>query len=303
MAFGVIMNHSGDKTAPCFPSKGPMAVRSTILAINKGLLSGEVASRLWESKDSTDRYVQGKINRVYFLIFFTLRWIDPVLVEVFTYGLPLAHATLGDSLIQGLLKPIVAETASPATVLAADVYANMLTLLWLHWMVFIQPPPIGLPPTVPPVLLNLMMMPQGGEVVEDIPLPNWQTEQGMTSLWVLSIELMINIVSLPSKDFLFNDIFHLPSTRVCVQCTFEICQAEDTSVPRESVSTQDILSLYVRVPAQSSISQILVEELDSVHDVSDSITFAICLVMSEDDLWTMASAISFPPVNDLVPAY
>ncbi|KAK0185053.1 hypothetical protein F5146DRAFT_1125402, partial [Armillaria mellea] len=296
------------------------------------------------------------------------RWVDPVLVEVFTYSLPPAHATLGDSLIHGLLEPIVAETVSPAAVLAADVYANgvprrannadttvapldgpsqgvliellkpivvesicsvgipepSITLVTVDYplnQAFVQPPPIGLLPTVPPVLSNPTMVfvssafvvvvaalalvlrqaSQGGEVVEDIPLPNWQTERGTTSLWVSSVEPMISTAPLPSADFLFNDIFHLLRERVRVQCTFEICQAEDTSVSRESVSAQDILSLYVRVLEPSSISQIMVEELDSVYDVSDSIAFAIRLVMSEDDLRTMASAISFPPVNDLAP--
>ncbi|KAK0444700.1 hypothetical protein EV421DRAFT_1799085 [Armillaria borealis] len=43
----------------------------------------------------------------------------------------------------------------------------------------------------------------------------------------------------------------------------------------------------------------MVEELDGVYDVLDSIAFSMRLVISEDDLRTMASTISFPPVNDL----
>ncbi|PBK66849.1 hypothetical protein ARMSODRAFT_977389 [Armillaria solidipes] len=304
------------------------------------------------------------------------RWVDPVLVDVFTYGLPPANATsvsLGDTLVQGvvtLLEPIVVEAISPVAVLDADVYAygvprhtndagatvaslvgplaqGVLIELLKPIIVesicpvaipepsvmlatvdypppnqaFVQPPPIGLPPTVSPVFENLTMvfvssafvvvvaalalvlrrasrLSQGGGDVEDIPLPD-QTEQGTVSLWVLIVEPMINSTSLPSGDFPYSNIFDLSRVSVRVQCTFEICQAEDTSVSRESVSAQDILSLYAADPEQSSISQKMVEELDGAYDVLDSIASAMRSVISEDDLRTMASTISFPPVNDL----
>ncbi|KAK0488503.1 hypothetical protein IW261DRAFT_353752 [Armillaria novae-zelandiae] len=307
------------------------------------------------------------------------RWVDPVLVVVFTYGLPPAHVTsisLGDAPVQsavGFLEPIVVEAVSPVAVLDVDVYAYgvprhadnadatvallngpptqgvliellrpivvesicpvatpqpLMTLATIDdrppTQAFIPPPPIGLAPTVSPAPSNLTRMfvslafvtvvaafawvlrrasrsSQGGEVVEDIPLPDWQTEWGTTSLWVLSVEPMINSASLSSGHSPYSDIFHLPRERVCVQCTFEICQAEDTSVPRESVSAQDVLSLYVRVPEPSSIPQIIVEELNGIYDVSENIAFAMRSVMREDDLRTMASTISFPPVNDFAP--
>ncbi|KAK0207699.1 hypothetical protein IW262DRAFT_526373 [Armillaria fumosa] len=307
------------------------------------------------------------------------RWVDPVLVEVFTYGLPPAHVTSispGDSLVQGvvgLLEPIVVETVSPVAVLDVDAYAYgvpphankadatvalpngplaqgvviepvkhivvesiypvatpqpLVTLATVDYpppnQAFVQPSPIGLAPTVSPAPSNLTMVfvssafvvvvatfvlvlrrvsrsSQGGEVVEDIPLPDWQTEQHTTSLWVLSVEPMINSASLPSGDFPYSDIFHLSRERVRVQCAFEVCQTENTSVPRESVSAQDILSLYVRVPEPSSIPQIMVEELNGIYDVSESIAFTMRSVKSEDDLRAMTSAISFPPVNDLAP--
>ncbi|KAK0238374.1 hypothetical protein EDD85DRAFT_507014 [Armillaria nabsnona] len=301
------------------------------------------------------------------------RWVDPVPVDIFTYGLPPANATsgsLGDTLVQGavaLLESIVVEAINPVAVLDADVYVYgvsrhtndavatvtlldvplaqgvliellkpivvesicpvvvpepSVTLTTVDYpspnQAFVQPPPIGLPPTVSPVPSNLTMVfvssafvvvvaalalvlrrgsksSQGGEVVEDIPLPD-QTEQGTVSLWVLSIEPMFKPTSLPSGDFPYSNIFDLSRMSVRIQYTFEICQAEDTSVPRESVSAQDILTT---IPEPSSISQTMVEELNGVYDVSDSIAFAMRLVMSKDDLRTMASTISFPPVNDL----
>lgn len=57
------------------------------------------------------------------------RWVNPALVDVFTYGLPPTNATsvsLGNTLVQGvitLLEPIVMEATRPIAVLAADVYA------------------------------------------------------------------------------------------------------------------------------------------------------------------------------------
>ncbi|KAK0444701.1 hypothetical protein EV421DRAFT_364947 [Armillaria borealis] len=248
------------------------------------------------------------------------RWVDPVLVDVFTYGLPPANVTsvtLGDSLVQGvftLLEPIVVEAISPVPVLDADVYAYgvprhtndagptvaslvgplaqgvliellkpivvesicpvaipepSVTLATVDYpppnQAFVQPPPIGLPPTVSPVLSNLTMvfvssafvvvvaalalvlrrasrLSQGGGDVEDFPLPD-QTEQGTVSLWVLIVEVsviyhalvhvshcyfqpMINSASLPSGDFPYSNIFDLSRVSVRVQCTFEICQAE-----------------------------------------------------------------------------
>ncbi|SJL17758.1 uncharacterized protein ARMOST_21319 [Armillaria ostoyae] len=304
------------------------------------------------------------------------RWVDPVLADVFTYGLPPANVTsvsLSDTLVQGvftLLEPIVVEAISPVAVLAVDVYAygvprhtndaeatvasldgplaqgvlaglltpivvvesicpvaipepsvTLATVDYSPNQTFVQPRPTGLAPKVSPVPSNLTMVfvssafvvvvaafalvlrrgsrsSQGGGVVEDIPLPD-QTKQGTVSLWVLIVEPMINSTSLPSGDFPYSNIFDLSRVSVRVQCTFEICQAEDTSVSRESVSAQDILSFYVTVPVQSSISQKMVEELDGVYDVLDSIAFSMRLVISEDDLRTMASTISFPPVNDL----
>ncbi|PBK91754.1 hypothetical protein ARMGADRAFT_1081176 [Armillaria gallica] len=302
------------------------------------------------------------------------RWVDPVPVDVFTYGLPPANVTsvsMGDTLVQGvvaLLEPIVVEAISPVAVLVADVYGvprhtndavaivasldrplaqgilveplkpivvesicpvpipePSVTLATVDYpppnQAFVQSPPIGLPPTVSPVPSNLTVMfvssafvvvvaalalvlrrasrtCQGSEVAEDIPLPD-QTEQGTVSLWVTSVEPMINSASLPSGDFPYRNIFDLSGVSVRIQHTFEICQAEDTSVPRESFSAQDILSLYVTVPEQSSISQKMVEELDGVYNVSESIASAMHLVISEDDLRTMASTISFPPVNYL----
>lgn len=307
------------------------------------------------------------------------RWVDPVMVEVFIYGLPPTYfnsISLDDSLVQGvvdLLEPIVVETVSSGAVLDVDAYAYgvpshankadatvappngrlaqgvliellkpivvesvclvatpqpLVTLATVNYpppnQAFVQPSPIELAPTISPAPSNLMIVfvssafvvvvaaftlvlrrasrsSEGGEVIEDILLPDWQTERGVTSLWVLSDEPMINSVSLPSGDVPYGDIFHLARERVRIQCTFEICQAEDTSVSRKSVSAQDILSLYVRVPEPSSIPQIIVEELDGAYDVSENIAFTMRSGKSEDDSQNMVSPISFPSVNDLAP--
>lgn len=204
------------------------------------------------------------------------RWVDPVPVDVFTYGLPPANATsvsLGDTVIQGvvaLLEPIVVEAINPVAVLVADVYAYEVprhtndadttvasldgpftqgVLIELLKPIVVEsicpvvipqpsvllatvdyPPPnqgfVLTPPTFSPVLSNLTTVflssvfvvvvatlalvvgrgsksSQGGEVLNDIPLPD-QTEQGTVSLWVLSVEVSAIYHVLPCFSLLLS---------------------------------------------------------------------------------------------------
>ncbi|KAK0440914.1 uncharacterized protein EV420DRAFT_1126091 [Desarmillaria tabescens] len=118
-----------------------------------------------------------------------------------------------------------------------------------------------------------------------------------TSLLVLNLEAINNTASPLSGNLVPSlDLFGRPAE---VDMSFDMPQAQDTSVCRELVSAQSIVSLYAGVSEENSVSIMMIEEMAKVYDVLNSIESAILSVASMDDLQAMESTTPLPSGDDL----